>query len=403
MTAKPRIIFVNRFFYPDESATAQILSDLAFTLAAAGFAVSVITSKRASTALPAAETIAGVEILRIGSAKPRSVNLLGRAIEYLDFYVAATRLLFLKVRRGDVLVAKTDPPLISVPAAIVARLRSATLVNWLQDLYPEVADRLHVSFARGPTGWALRRARDFALRSARRNVAIGDRMAALLRAKGIPAKQIEMIPNWVNDCEIRPLSAADNWFLKKIAKNGEFVVGYSGNLGRAHEFETLLGAARLLAHDEDILFLFIGGGHYMNALRSKVEAEGLAKQFRFLPLQPLEELKVSLAAANVHWVSLRPELEGLIVPSKFYGILAAGRPMIAVMAKSGEISSLLEDYGCGIAIDPGDSISLARELVRLKNNPDICARMGQRARELLEFRFTRDRAIREWIELFRAL
>ena len=405
MTTTPRIIFINRFFYPDESATAQILSDLAFALAAADFTISVVTSQRASPdiSLPSVETVAGVEILRVGSANVRPSNLVGRAIEYLEFYAAAARLLFCKVRRGDILVAKTDPPLISVLAAIMARWHSAELVNWLQDFYPEVADRLGVPVARGPTGWALRQARDWALRSARLNVAIGDRMAALLRGKGIPAEQIEVIPNWVNDRDIRPISAAENRFLKGIAENGEFVVGYSGNLGRAHEFETLVGAARLLAPEEGILFLFIGGGHYMSSLRSEVEAEGLARQFRFLPIQPPGELKFSLAAPNVHWISLRPELEGLIVPSKFYGILAAGRPTIAIMARDGEISALIEHHQCGIVIEPGDSNGLAREIVRLKNDPATCRTMGQRARELLESQFTRHEAIKRWMELFRTL
>jgi colanic acid biosynthesis glycosyl transferase WcaI len=400
-----RVIFINRFFYPDRSATSQILSDLAFALAKAGFAVTVITSQPGASTnvpLPASETIGGVEILRIAAVHVHSSSLIGRAIEYLEFYAGATRLLFSKVGRNDILVAKTDPPLISVLAAIVARLRHAKLVNWLQDLYPEVADQLGVSLARGPIGRALRWARDSALRSAHVNVAIGNRMAVLLRDRHVAANQIEIIPNWVDDREIRPVSAADNTFLKMIANHGEFVVGYSGNLGRAHEFETLLGAARLLAHDENILFVFIGAGHHISALKGKVEAEGLEQQFRFLPAWPLEELKFSLSAPNVHWISLRPELEGLIVPSKFYGILAAGRPTIAIMARNGEISSLLERYQCGIVIDPGDSIELARQILRLKNDPDICATMGRRARELLECKFTRHSAIKRWTKLLRS-
>jgi len=195
------------------------------------------------------------------------------------------------------------------------------------------------------------------------------------------------------------LPGTENVFLQKVAKNGEFVVGYSGNLGRAHEFETLFGAARLLAQNEDILFVFIGGGHHMSALKCKVETEGLEKQFRFLPAQPAEALQFSLAAPNVHWLSLRPELEGLMVPSKFYGILAAGRPTIAVMARDGEISTLIESHGCGIVIDPGDSTDFARQILRLKNDPDTCAAMGRRARELLECEFTRHGAIKRWTEL----
>lgn len=344
-----KVIFINRFFYPEPSATSQILSDLAFALAEAGFAITIITSWRGApndVSLPTAETIRGVEILRIATRNIRSSTFIGRAIEYLEFYAGATPLLISKVRRGDMLVAKTDPPLISVLAAVVARLRHAKLINWLQDLYPEVADQLGVPFARGPTGWALQWARDSALRFAHVNVAIGNRMAALLRDRHVAANQVEVVPNWVDDVEIQPVAAVDNRFLKEIAKNGEFVVGYSGNLGRAHEFETLLGAARLLADNKDILFVFIGGGHHISALRGRVEAESLEKQFRFLPARPLDELKFALAAPDVHWVSLRPELEGLIVPSKFYGILAAGRPTLAVMARSGE--SLLSSNVTGV-------------------------------------------------------
>lgn len=403
MTAKPRIIFVNRFFYPDRSATSQILSDLAFALAKDGFAITVVTSKLGHSAdLRAAETVSGVDIVRVGRAGVRSRNLMGRSIEYLQYYAFATWLLFSIVKPGDILVAKTDPPLISVFAALVARCRSGKLVNWMQDLYPEVADKLGLPFARGPIGWILRRARDFSLRSARVNVVIGSRMAVLLRGH-LVGNEITIIPNWVDDRAIRPLAASGNPFLKGITMNGEFVVGYSGNLGRAHEFETLLNAARLLADKEDILFLFIGGGRYLSVLKSKVDAEGLGSRFRFLPTQPLEDLKFSLPAPNVHWISLRPELEGLIVPSKIYGVLAAGRPTIAIMAKDGEISRLLERYGCGIVVDPGDSVSLAREILRLKNDPDVCAAMGRRARKLLENKFTRQNAIEQWTGLLRGL
>jgi len=230
-----RVVFINRFFYPDRSATSQILSDLAFALAKAGFVVTVITSQRATSTnvfLPRGETIGDVEILRVATQNFRSSNLFGRAIEYLEFYAGAISLLFSTVGRGDILVAKTDPPLISVLAAVVARLRRAKLVNWLQDLYPEVAEQLGVPFAGGATGWVLRRARDSALHSARVNVAIGSRMAALLRKRHLSSKQIEVIPNWVDDGQIQPLPGTENVFLQKVAKNGEFVVGYSTNFAR---------------------------------------------------------------------------------------------------------------------------------------------------------------------------
>lgn len=399
-----RIIFINRVFYPDQSATSQMLSDLAFALVEKGFAITVIASGPRCRGLSlGTETIKGVEVLRVATAEFHSSNLIPRVVEYLRFYFAASWLLFYKVKREDILVAKTDPPMISFFAALVARLKGARLVNWLQDLYPEVAYELGVPLTGGAIGWGLKRARGFALRSASVNVAIGRQMAELLGKRCGVGSQIEIIPNWADDRKIRPLSRTDNEFLKEIARNGEFVVGYSGNLGRAHEFETLLGAARLLAHNEDVVFAFIGGGYHIKALKNRVETEGLEKQFRFLPMQPLEKLEFSLPAPNVHWISLRPKLEGLVLPSKYYGVLAAGRPTIAIMDKNGEISCDLEHYGCGIVIEPGDSTTLAREILRLKNDDAACALMGRRARGLLEWKYRREKAINRWTELLRRL
>ncbi|MGC1368771.1 MAG: glycosyltransferase [Methylovirgula sp.] len=191
-----------------------MLSDLAFALANAGFLITVITSKRGPSAnLLAAEIISGVEILRIGSVGVCSSNFIGRAMEYLEFYAAATWLLLARVARGDIIVAKTDPPLVSVFAGLSARSRSGKLVNWLQVLYPEVANKLGFYFARGPTGWMLRKARDAVLRSACMNVAIGDRMAVLLR-KHVAAHKIKVIPNWVDDSKIQPLAASITGFSK---------------------------------------------------------------------------------------------------------------------------------------------------------------------------------------------
>jgi colanic acid biosynthesis glycosyl transferase WcaI len=398
------IIFVNRFFYPDESATSQILSDLAFALAERGFTVTVIASAAGVPCRSSfSETIRGVEVLRIPTGGVCSRDLVPRSLEYLKFYFNATRLLFGKTRRENILIAKTDPPLISFFVALVARLRRAVLINWLQDIYPEVAYELGVPLMGGPIGWGLKRARHFALRSARVNVAIGHQMAAFLREICGGSGQIEIIPNWVDDDKIRALSPTDNPFLNKIAKNGEFIVGYSGNLGRAHEFKTLFGAAQILRRHKDVIFAFIGGGYCLNALKANVVAAGIGKQFRFLAAQPVENLPFSLPAPNVHWISLRPQLEGLILPSKFYGILAAGRPMIAIMAKTGEVSREIERFGCGIVIEPGDSERLACEILRLKDDGVECAIMGRRARELLEQKYQRKRSINRWIELLQRL
>src|SRR5262249_41317118 len=154
-----------------------------------------------------------------------------------------------------------------------------------------------------------------------------------------------------DDETIVPIGPMSNPLRAQWHLQDKFVVGYSGNLGRAHEFDTILAASGHFRNNPNIIFLFIGGGHRSGKLASRVKAQELGDVFRFLPYQRDEDLKYSLSVPDVHWISLRPELEGLIVPSKIYGIAAAGRPIIAVTARSGEIASLVRAYDCGVVVE----------------------------------------------------
>jgi glycosyltransferase involved in cell wall biosynthesis len=175
----------------------------------------------------------------------------------------------------------------------------------------------------------------------------------------------------------------------------KFVVGYSGNLGRAHEFDTILDAATQLRSEQNIAFLFIGGG----AQRARVEEEGLSRgldNLVFQPYQPREILCESLGVPDVHLVSLRPELEGLIVPSKFYGILAAGKPTLFIGDPQGEIVSILDEGGVGQSIQSGDSEALAQQILELYGSAEKIEIMGLAARDLFDSRFPSQHAFQKW-------
>jgi glycosyltransferase involved in cell wall biosynthesis len=303
------------------------------------------------------------------------------------------------VSPGDLVVAKTDPPLISTIAWIATRLRGAQLVNWLQDLYPEVAANLGTPVVRGPLGRWLKALRNVSLRRAAANVAIGEKMAEVLEAEGVARDKLRVIPNWADEETLRPVPTSES-VTRKLWRfdPGDFVLGYSGNLGRAHEAETLLAAARLLSKRSDIRFLFIGGGYEFHRLEKSADAEALGN-FVFKPHQPREDLPDTLGAADAHWLSLRPEMEGLIVPSKFYGILAAGRPIVAVAALDGEIGRIVRENECGIAVAPGDAAGLAQAVVTLAEDVALRRRMGLRARTLSETMFPRSSALRDWADL----
>jgi glycosyltransferase involved in cell wall biosynthesis len=252
---------------------------------------------------------------------------------------------------------------------------------------------------RGPIGRVLGYLRDRSLEAARANVVVGRRMAQRLVARGIRNETIRLIPNFAADDQIRPVAHADNPLRKEWGLDDKFVVGYSGNLGRVHEFATILDVASRLKSEPRTVFLCIGGGAAFERLADAVGELGLRDKFIFRPYQPREALRYSLATADVHWVSLRPEFEGLVVPSKLYGIAAAQRPIIAIAAKDGELGDLVRSHQCGVVIEPGDGAALAANLIEMMNSPSLCAELGSRARKMLENDLSKEEAVRRWREL----
>jgi colanic acid biosynthesis glycosyl transferase WcaI len=317
----------------------------------------------------------------------------------LSFYSSAWRSVLDCAQPGDVLVAKTDPPLLCVAAMQAAKRRNLHLVNWLQDLYPEIAVKLSVPLVRGPAGRRLFQLRDSALQAAAVNVVVGESMAEIIRKRGIPPERIRIIPNWCDDEEIRPVAPLDNPLRREWGLCNRFVVGYSGNLGRGHEFDTILSAAERLRGDRLLCFLFIGGGKRFDELAGRVRELELDYLFCFRPYQERRMLKLSLGVPDIHLISLKPELEGLIVPSKLYGIAAAERPIIAIAAPEGEIAGIVRRHDCGIVIKPGDGKLLADALSRLRADPGRLAEMGRRARAMLNAHFTRRLALERWRDL----
>jgi colanic acid biosynthesis glycosyl transferase WcaI len=395
-----RLIVLNRYFFPDHSATSQLLSDLMFYFASAGVEVHVITSRQLyddpKQQLPASATERGVFIHRVSTTKFGRSGLPGRALDYLSFYYSAYNLMRNLIEPGDTVVAMTDPPLCSILAMRAAQKKGARLVNWLQDIYPEIAVELGVPLFKGPIANGVLYWRDRSLKFAAVNVVVGDGMAERLVKRGLTSLRIKVIHNWTNDTEIVPIPHEKNPLRKLWGLEDKFVVGYSGNLGRAHEFDTILAAGERLRDDHRIIFLFIGSGHNLDKLAKPVRSRGLDANFRFIPYQERAVLRYSLGVPDLHWLSLKPELEGLIVPSKFYGIAAAGRPLIAITAADGEIANLVRNHHCGRVIEPGDSEKLAGTILELSRTPDQLATMGRNARAMLDAQFTRRAALRQW-------
>jgi glycosyltransferase involved in cell wall biosynthesis len=403
-----KVIFLNRFFYPDESATSQMLSDLAFTLARRQQLISVVTSRQrydeSRGELPSIEIIEGVSIVRVWTSRFGRHNLLGRLIDYLTFYFSAAWQLYCQARVGDIIVAKTDPPALSIVALPMCMLRRARLVNWLQDVFPETGQVLGYApgIMRLPCG-LLRWLRDRSLNAADMNVVVGERMAEYISKLRVCHDRLRVIPNWADGHLIRPIDHAVNPLRITWNLDRAFVVEYSGNLGRAHEIKTIIEGMRVLVAREKkfhhpIEWLFIGGGALYRSLRDEVARLRLTS-VHFKPYQPRALLSWSLSVADVHIISLRPELEGLVVPSKFYGIAAAGRPVIFIGDDSGEIAQLIKRHQCGYTVAMGDETMLADRIADLAANPGRCREMGERARQAFLIEFDMPMAMERWENL----
>lgn len=375
-----RFVFINQHYPPDFAATGQLLGDLCESLASEGHDIHVITSRALydgrSLDLPRHEILNGVCIHRLDSGKAGRRRLRDRLSGYMGFHVRAHRAA-LRLPRADVIVTLTTPPLISLAGAIARLFRGSRFVYYVMDIYPDIAVRAGVLRRFGILNgfWALMARLSYA--AAHRIVVLSAGMREALVAQGVPREKVSVVPTWADQDEVRPIPRAENRFRQEHALGDAFVVMYSGNLGTCHLYREFAEAARRLQHRDDIRFLFVGGGKRSDLLRAEIE--GLPN-VRFLPYQERAMLAESLSAADVHLVSLDPRYEGLLAPSKLYGIMAAGRPVLYVGGAEGDIPRVLRAAGCGTIVPPGRGDLLAEEIARMAANPAEREDLGARAR-----------------------
>jgi colanic acid biosynthesis glycosyl transferase WcaI len=294
----------------------------------------------------------------------------------------------------------TDPPVIADVALAVARRFEAPLVVISQDVFPEIAvelKRLENPFLVG----FLRRAIAFYLARADRVVAIGDTMRRRLEEKGAPADRVRVIPNWVDSDVLTPQSR-DNPWAREHGLHEKFVVMHSGNVGHAQNLDALVRAATFLRDLDDLAIAIVGDGARRAALgefADRLEAD----KVHFFPYQPREVLPQSLSAAQVHVVGLARGLAGYVVPSRLYGILSVGRPVIVAADATSETARVVEESGAGVVVPPGRPELLAGAIRRAHSGDLNLEEMGRRGRDYVRTSADRRVAVARYRELLREL
>jgi putative colanic acid biosynthesis glycosyltransferase WcaI len=346
---RPRILVLNQYYWPGVEATAQLLAQLCEALATE-YDVTVVTGQLFGHDLPRDEVRNGVRILRVRSTSYDRSALHLRAANYAS-YLGDTLLTALGGERPDLVLCMTDPPIVGDIGLIVSRRFGAPLLVISQDVFPEIAERVKRLEQPVLLG-ALRKLVALYLKRADRVVAIGETMKERLEFKGAPADHVEVIPNWVDTTELVPGPRNNEWSAAQ-GLDDAFVVMHSGNIGHAQDLDTLVRAATFLRDLDSLRIVVIGFGARHGEVTQLAQRLEVTNTVRFLDYQPREVLPLSLASGDLHYVGLGRGLAGYVVPSRVYGILAAGRPVLVSADRESETVRLVEDAGCGVVVPPG--------------------------------------------------
>ena len=347
----------------------------------------------------ARESRQGVEILRANGTRLLPRRFAARATNYLTYFASAA-VAGRQVKAPDVVVSLTDPPIVGLAALRTARRTGARFVFLCEDIFPEVATLLE-DFHNASVNRALDRINRHLLREADAVVALGDRMRVrLVEEKGADPARVHVIHNWA-DCEAIIPGPKDNAFSRAFGMADRFVLMHSGNVGFSQNLDVLIAAADRLRSKERLTILIVGEGARREALERETGRRGLTN-VRFSGYQPKSLLHESFAAADAFLVSLKPGIEGYIVPSKLYGILAAGRPYVAATDPGCEAAAIARQHHCGLLARPGDPDDLAEKIAALHDDPVATRLMGANARAAA-LRFDRRRAVTAYYELFTRL
>jgi len=373
-----RILILNQYFPPDTSATAQWVRDVAEVLAE-HHEVTVLAGRPSYQPLEYHQyylwrrfQTARYTVERVGSTAFHRVRWVGRLANYLSYLALMIPRALMKPT--DLIIAMTDPPVVGIVGALIATVRRKPFVYNIQDLHPDMAVAAGII---RPSAWVRwwDRVHRWALQRARGVIVLGDDMRERVIAKGVQPERIAVIR--VGAEQISSPGQLPHPVVELIRNGFPFVVCHAGNMGYAGAWDTLVeGILRLQGNG--VGFVFIGSGTARSYLESRL---GRLPHVRFLAFRPAHELPYVLQAPDLHVITLRAGLEGLVVPSKLYPILMAGRPILAVVPQGSDVARIVQQYRCGIVVSPSDPQSLVEAIQWCQTHTEELKAMGRRARQ----------------------
>jgi glycosyltransferase involved in cell wall biosynthesis len=392
---------VSELYYPEQSATGYFLTNIAEGLSLR-HTVNVFcaqpTYSARGTRAPFREIYHGVEIFRCWSTTFDKDILFGRIVNLVTLSVSVFLMALRRFGSTDRVIVVTNPP--SLPFAISAAcwLRGAEKVLLIHDVYPEVL----VAASMWRRNSAIVRILDWLNKRLLRGmdwiIVLGRDMKGLVISKLRQQDRVSIIPNWGDIDQIVPVPKGETRLVKELELTNKFIVQYSGNIGRTHGLESLVGAAEVLRNKDEIHFLFIGSGAKKPWLEKIVQERALAN-VTVLPMQPRKDLCQSLNACDVAVISFVPGMAGVSVPSRMYNILAAGKPIIAVADNDSELALVVREESVGWVVPPNEEGALSEAILEARNNAEIRKEMGDRARRVATEKYSKETVINAYLEL----
>lgn len=410
MAKRPALFVISQVYPPDGAAVGRPLADVAEEMARRGWRVLVVTAANGyedpTVRYPSRETIGGVRVWRLPASSFGKTTLTRRLLGG-GFFVTQALACGLFLRGAPVVLVSTSPPFAGFAGAILTWLRGLPAVWWVMDLNP---DQIVAAGQLAPQAWPVRLFRALnriTLRLAARVIVLDrfmrDRLAVTAEGDG----GTHVIPPW---SAARPTCWRPPWpnaFREANGLGQKFVVMYAGNHAAQHPLDTLLAAAARLEHDrdhdqdQDVAFVFIGGGAGKAAIEARIRAG--AANLMSLPFQPADHLDETLAAADVHVVSMGNDVVGIVHPCKIYGALAVGRPVLFFGPTDSPPGELLATVGAGYQVDHGDIAGAIEAITGLRSlAPETRAAMGQAAARAIATRFGACELCREVCDVIEA-
>ena len=392
--APKRFALVCQHFYPEMVSTGMHMTELATRLAELGWQIDVYTAKPSwgtdegdERRVPREMVYQGVRIFRVPSLGSQQGGMLSKAVSAVTFAAFVSWALWRRRGEHPGLVVTTNPPFVGMLGWLFSRLYGRPYLVIVYDVFPEFAVSLGVlsadSFVTRAWAWVTRQI----LSGAAVNVVIGRDMKDLIKRK-VPSQRhdrIVLIPNWSDERRVQPVPRGSNAFRREHGLDGKFVVQYAGRLGEKHSLEPLLDAARLL-RDTSVLFQFVGEGAKKPKLQAMMARYGLTN-VQFLPYQPMSGLAEMLSAPDLAVVCLEGGHTGISVPSKAYGVIATGTPILGMLDPAGEIAQMIKETDCGLVLDP-NADDVARVIRELMADPARRRALGAAGRQAFLDKYT---------------